>query len=957
MHRSGTSLLTKLLQCGGVSLPGKLIAGDQYNPEGYFERADITDLQEQLLINLERWWPSNNGIHPLPVDWLCRASTHTALSRLNALLAQERDQQSAPWAIKDPRTSLLLPLWRRLTGELKIPVRLILAVRHPAEVVQSLYQRDAEAAGMTAQRAELIWWRHNQSVLQHAHGLPLEVVDYSKWFRQDQAALQLQRLWRFCGLPTQELGSDAMKNGLSQIKPEHRRSAKMACDVKLHPNTLALYEDLLSGEFTHASRTQRPYLINLAGSLVSSDTDLNKSGAQSTPSSPPAAKPLRGWFDPVFYQRRYADLAHLSDPLDHYMGHGWREGRQPHPLFDPGHYLQQCIQRGLIPPADQPLLQHFLEHGLSAGIMPSPLYEQSWWSYNRDRLQTADVPTIDEVHPWGGAALALADHDHGAASQLLSHWKCHGIPEVDWRTLERGAVPWLRWPSNPPVDPQNREWANIEFSSIGLDQHNWLSQGWLASLTMPSQGQRVAHRYERLRLVLLAPGQKLPHSEVVAMSQSPVLLVADPDPRRCAAWQHLGLAWMLLKQPTAKQLDAYLTSERWLTTAETQLGLPTPSALVGRPLLTLGSGGAAWDSQNDHADRWCFPGFDALVLENQDTARSLASWLWHCHRQGLTLVRLSSDANEPADLETLSWLPIHWMCVDGLTPTALQWELSWRKAGRPTPEDPFTPNPQANVIWQGGHGRAAAAQVAVVVSLYNYAERIRETLDSVAAQHLPLLELIVVDDASTDPGIATVKAWLEEHDQRFQRALLLSHEHNSGLASARNTAFAAAQAPWCLVLDADNLLLPQAASELLAMTQHGNENLAVVHPLIEQQLEEADGSHRSTGLLNTLSWQQSVFAKRSEGNYIDAMALVRRSAWLAVGGYSHIQGGWEDFDFWCLLIEADYHGVLCPAVLAQYRCHRGSMLRKSTNTNVRQISRLVNHRHTWLKLRLGQPNF
>ena len=48
MHRSGTSLLGSILQAIGVSTPGELIPGDENNPEGYFERRDVTDLQEQL---------------------------------------------------------------------------------------------------------------------------------------------------------------------------------------------------------------------------------------------------------------------------------------------------------------------------------------------------------------------------------------------------------------------------------------------------------------------------------------------------------------------------------------------------------------------------------------------------------------------------------------------------------------------------------------------------------------------------------------------------------------------------------------------------------------------------------------------------------------------------------------------------------------------------------------------
>lgn len=52
MHRSGTSLLGSLLTVLGIPLPGHLIEGDSNNPQGCYEWADITDLQENLLIEL-----------------------------------------------------------------------------------------------------------------------------------------------------------------------------------------------------------------------------------------------------------------------------------------------------------------------------------------------------------------------------------------------------------------------------------------------------------------------------------------------------------------------------------------------------------------------------------------------------------------------------------------------------------------------------------------------------------------------------------------------------------------------------------------------------------------------------------------------------------------------------------------------------------------------------------------
>ena len=162
MHRSGTSLLGSILQALGVALPGPLIPGDQHNPAGYFERSDITALQEELLIDLQRWWPSEQGTLDLPEGWLTTARAQRVAHQLKLLLKAEQGQHTGPWAIKDPRSSLLLPLWRQVAAELDQPLRLLLAFRDPAEVVTSLITRDAEATGMTAARAQALWIRHQQ---------------------------------------------------------------------------------------------------------------------------------------------------------------------------------------------------------------------------------------------------------------------------------------------------------------------------------------------------------------------------------------------------------------------------------------------------------------------------------------------------------------------------------------------------------------------------------------------------------------------------------------------------------------------------------------------------------------------------------------------------------------------------------------------------------------------------
>lgn len=85
---------------------------------------------------------------------------------------------------------------------------------------------------------------------------------------------------------------------------------------------------------------------------------------------------LRKVFDAAFYLRTNPDVAAAGvDPLRHYLKHGAAEQRQPHPLFDPVHYLACCPEARN---AENPLL-HFLQPSLrtSGGKWPSthPLFD------------------------------------------------------------------------------------------------------------------------------------------------------------------------------------------------------------------------------------------------------------------------------------------------------------------------------------------------------------------------------------------------------------------------------------------------------------------------------------------------------------------------------------------------------------------------------------------------------
>ena len=246
--------------------------------------------------------------------------------------------------------------------------------------------------------------------------------------------------------------------------------------------------------------------------------------------------------------------------------------------------------------------------------------------------------------------------------------------------------------------------------------------------------------------------------------------------------------------------------------------------------------------------------------------------------------------------------------------------------------------PEHEILYERDGLRSAL--ITIVVPVYNYAQYVLEALESVNSQTLEILDLVVIDDRSTDDSLSIVRAWLVAHANQFNRALLVQNHSNSGLALTRNVGFAQAETPFVLPLDADNRLLPECAARCIAVASRSN--AAFIYPQIKQFGTKQD-------LMGCSEYRPAKFIG---GNYIDAMALVRKSAWAAVGGFDHIRFGWEDFDFWCKLAERGFWGAQLPEVLALYRVHDHSMLHMQTNKPHNQVSLKedLQRRHPWLRL-------
>jgi hypothetical protein len=205
--------------------------------------------------------------------------------------------------------------------------------------------------------------------------------------------------------------------------------------------------------------------------------------------------------------------------------------------------------------------------------------------------------------------------------------------------------------------------------------------------------------------------------------------------------------------------------------------------------------------------------------------------------------------------------------------------------------------------------------VSVIVSLFNYADVVVETLDSIVESTDVDVEIVIVDDRSTDSGVAVVTEWMAEHPDT--PVLLLARAVNRGLARARNLAASRARSDYVMVMDADNHVYPTCLSRLVQALE-SDPGASMAYATLE-----AFGP--VPGLRSAQGWHVPWLCEK---NYIDAQAMIRRAVLERHDGYrvDDIMFGWEDWDLWLRMADAADYGLHVPEMLGRYRTQQSSMI-------------------------------
>lgn len=215
MHRSGTSMVSRLLEHLGVHLgPQELLFGPQPdNPEGFFENAPMQQLNQDILSELGGAWdsppaPDATGKEDAFIHFRNRAFLLAAGIAVGA-------PAGSPWAWKDPRSSLTLPFWLEALPQLKV----VVVVRDPGDVAASLVARgryNSPEFGL------VLWKRYYEQILGAISTQRVHVVEYESFFSDPEG--EVQRLSRFAGTaPAAESVVAAMKSIQQALRHNEKR--------------------------------------------------------------------------------------------------------------------------------------------------------------------------------------------------------------------------------------------------------------------------------------------------------------------------------------------------------------------------------------------------------------------------------------------------------------------------------------------------------------------------------------------------------------------------------------------------------------------------------------------------------------------------------------------------------------------------------------------------------------
>ena len=203
-------------------------------------------------------------------------------------------------------------------------------------------------------------------------------------------------------------------------------------------------------------------------------------------------------------------------------------------------------------------------------------------------------------------------------------------------------------------------------------------------------------------------------------------------------------------------------------------------------------------------------------------------------------------------------------------------------------------------------------KISIILPTYNGSKYIRQSIDSCLNQTYKNLELIIVDDGSSDKTPGIIKSYKDK------RIKYIRHKKNKGLPFALNTGFANATGEYLTWTSDDNQYLPEAIEKMLSYL-NSDKKIDFVYADYFNYISE-------TGEKLLVKMKDSNILVKE--NVIGPCFLYSRTVYKNIGDYNAKYFLVEDYEYW-IRVYKKYSLVHCPYPLYVYRSHSKSLTNNS----------------------------
>jgi len=225
-------------------------------------------------------------------------------------------------------------------------------------------------------------------------------------------------------------------------------------------------------------------------------------------------------------------------------------------------------------------------------------------------------------------------------------------------------------------------------------------------------------------------------------------------------------------------------------------------------------------------------------------------------------------------------------------------------------------------------------RVSVIIPIYNTEKYLQECLNSVLNQTYPEIEIIAVNDGSTDNSLEILK--------KYSNKIKIISKKNGGTASALNAGINIASGEWIKRFDADNVLLPEAVEELVSEAKKIKDKTntilisnyynidskgEIIDEVIEPNDNEVDPFDFNVILLD-------------HNFYSSSSSLIHKSTIAKYGMFDETVG-FEDYELWlryCILCNCRLH--LVQKTLLKRRIHQGQITKARMRVSLEQQDKI-----------------